>query len=105
MRALLLAGLKLPCDAGRLQCRSSTERGERGERRGGIASGPAVAAGLLFVGGETGAGLPPTFVEVCRVRHGPLSYAADFSVLVEKSSLKKTLVPFAVTKTPHFDFA
>ena len=36
-RALLLAGLELPCDAGRLQSRSSTKRGER---RGGIASGP-----------------------------------------------------------------
>jgi len=35
-------------------------------------TGPAVAAGLLLVGGEPGAGLPPTFVEVCRVRPGPL---------------------------------
>jgi len=68
-RALLSAGLELPCDAARLLFRSSTKRGER---RGGIASGPAVAAGLLLVGGEPGSGLPPTFVEVCRVRHGPL---------------------------------
>jgi len=30
------------------------------------------------------------------------AYAADFGALVEKSSLKKTLVHFAVTKTPHF---
>ena len=70
-RALLLAGLELPCDAARLQSKSSTKRGER---RGGIASGPAVDAGLLLllVGVEPGAGLPPTLVEVCRVRHGPL---------------------------------
>ena len=68
-RALLLAGLELPCDAARLQPRSSTRRGER---RGGIASGPAVAAGLLLVGDAPGAALPPTFVEVCLVRHGPL---------------------------------
>ena len=61
-RALLLAGLELPCDAGRLQCRSSTKRGER---RGGIASGPAVDAGLLLVGGEPGAGLPRP-AHVCR---------------------------------------
>ena len=59
-RALLLAGLELPCDAGRLQCRSSTKRGEH---RGGIASGPAVDAGLLLVGGESAAGLPP---QACR---------------------------------------
>ena len=63
-RALLLAGLELPCDAARLQCSSSTKRGER---RGGIASGPAVDAGLLLIGGEPGVGLPPKFVEVCRV--------------------------------------
>ena len=68
-RALLLAGLELPCDAARLQPGSLTKRGER---RGGIASGPAVAAGLLLVGDAPGAALPPTFVEVCRVRHGPL---------------------------------
>jgi len=68
-RALLLAGLELPCDAARLQPRSSTKRGER---RGGITSGPVVAAGLLLVGDAPGAALPPTFVEVCRVRHGPL---------------------------------
>ena len=48
-RALLLAGLELPCDAAPLQCRSSTKRGER---RGGIAFGPADAAGLLLVEGE-----------------------------------------------------
>ena len=63
-RALLLAGLELPCDAARLLFRSSTKRGER---RGGIASGPAVDTGLFLVGGEPAAGLPPTFVEVCRV--------------------------------------
>ena len=63
-RALLLAGLELPCDAARLQPRASTKRGER---RGGIASGPAVDTGLFLVGGEPAAGLPPTFVEVCRV--------------------------------------
>jgi len=68
-RALLLAGLELPCDAGRLQCRSSTKRGER---RGGIASGPEAGAGLLLVGGESAAGLPPALVDVCRARHGPL---------------------------------
>ena len=69
-RALLLARLELPCDTARLQSRSSIKRGQR---RGGIASGPAVAVGLLLVGGEPGdAGLPPTFVEVCSVRHGPL---------------------------------
>ena len=68
-RALLLAGLELPCDAARLQPRSSTKRGER---RGGIASGPAVATGLFLVGDTPRAALPPTFVEVCRVRHGPL---------------------------------
>ena len=63
--------LELPCDAARfwLQFRSSIKRGER---RGGIAFSPPVAAGLLLVGGEPGTGLPPTFVEVCRVRHGPL---------------------------------
>ena len=44
----------------------------RGERRGGITSGPVVAAGLLLVGDAPGAALPPTFVEVCRVRHRPL---------------------------------
>jgi len=68
-RALLLARLELPCDAGRWQCRSSTKRGER---RGGIASGPEVDAGLLLVGGESAAGLPPALVDVCRARHGPL---------------------------------
>jgi len=68
-RALLLAGLELPCDAGRLQSRSSTKRGER---RGGIASGPEAGAGLLLVGGESAAGLPPALVDVCRARHGPL---------------------------------
>ena len=68
-RALLLAGLELPCDAGRLQSRSSTKRGER---RGGIASGPEVDAGLFLVGGESAAGLPPALVDVCRARHGPL---------------------------------
>ena len=41
-----MAGLELPCDVARLLFRSSTKRGER---RGGIASGPAVAAGLLLV--------------------------------------------------------
>ena len=70
LRALILmAGLELPGDAPRLQLRSSIKRGER---RRGIASSPAVAAGLLIVGGEPGAGLPPTFVEVCRIRPGPL---------------------------------
>ena len=68
-RALLLARLELPWDARRLQCRSSTKRGER---RGGIASGPAVDAGLLLVGGESAAGLPIALVDVCRARHGPL---------------------------------
>ena len=68
-RALLLAGLELPCDAGRLLGKSSTKRGER---RGGIASGPEVDAGLLLVGGESAAGLPPALVDVCRARHGPL---------------------------------
>ena len=71
-RALLLAGLELPCDAGRLQSRSSTKRGER---RGGIASGPEVDAGLLLVGGESAAGLPPALVDVCRARHGPLFWS------------------------------
>ena len=35
---------------------------------------------------------------------GPFSgaYAADFVLLAEKSSLEKTLVHFAVTKTPHY---
>ena len=70
--ALLLAGLELPCDAGRLQCRSSTKRGER---RGGIASGPEVDASLLLVGGESAAGLPPALVDVCRARHGPLFWS------------------------------
>ena len=62
-RALLLAGLELPCDARRLQCRSSTKCGER---RGGIASGPAVDAGLLLVvvGGESAAGLPPALASI-----------------------------------------
>ena len=41
----VLAGLELPCDAGRLQCRSSTKRSER---RGGIASGPEVDASFLL---------------------------------------------------------
>ena len=38
------------------------------------------------------------------IRYGPFSgaYAAGFVSLAEKSSLKKTLVHFAVTKTPHF---
>ena len=68
-RALLLAGLELPCDAARLPPRSTTTPGAR---RGGIASGHALAASLLLVGDAPGAELPPTFVEVCRVRHGPL---------------------------------
>jgi len=68
-RALLLAGLELPCDAGRLQSRSSTKRGER---RGGIASGPEAGASPFLVGGESAAGLPPALVDVCRARHGPL---------------------------------
>jgi len=68
-RALLLAGLELPCDAGRLQCRSSTNRGER---RGGIASGPEAGASPFLVGGESAAGLPLALVDVCRARHGPL---------------------------------
>ena len=100
-RALLLAGLELPCDAGRLQSRSSTKRGER---RGGIATGPAVAAGLLLVGGGSAAGLPPALVDACRARHGVMgpfsgAYAAGFVSLAEKSSLltrKKTLVHFGV---------
>ena len=88
-RALLLAGLELPGDAARLLFRSSTKRGER---RGGIASGPAVAAGLLLVGGEPGAGLPPTFVDRFAASDMGLSswaYAADSGVLVlvETSSL------------------
>ena len=58
-RALLLAGLEKPCYAGRLQSRSSTKRGKR---RGGIASGPEVGAGLFLVGGESAAGLPPALV-------------------------------------------
>ena len=62
-RALLSAGLELPCDAARFQPRSSTKRGER---RGGIASGPAVDAGLLLVvvGGESAAGLPPALASI-----------------------------------------
>ena len=71
-RALLLAGLELPCDAGRLQCRSSTKRGER---RGGIASGPEAGASPFLVGGESAAGLPPALVDVCRARHGPLYWS------------------------------
>ena len=59
---ILLAGLELPCDAARLQPRPSTKRGER---HGGIASGPTVATGLLLVGGEPGAGLPRP-AHVCR---------------------------------------
>ena len=35
--------------------------------------GAAVAIGLLLVGGEPGAGLPPTFVEGSGFRPGPLS--------------------------------
>ena len=88
-RALLLAGLELPCDAGRLQCRSSTKRGKR---RGGSASGPEVDAGLLFVGGESAAGPPPALVDVCRARHGPLFgsiYHGLLLVIAEKSSLEK----------------
>ena len=61
-RALLLAGLELPCDAARLQPESSTKRGER---RGGMASGPAVDAGLLL-GGEPGAGLRVARSTLCR---------------------------------------
>ena len=92
-RALLLAGLELPCDAGRLQCRSSTKRGER---RGGIASGPEVDAGLLLVGGESAAGLPPALVAVCWPDMGPFSgaYAAGFVSSAEKSSLEKYPGPF-----------
>ena len=71
-RALLLAGLELPCDAGRLQCRSSNKRGER---RGGIASGPEAGASPFLVGGESAAGLPPALVDVCRARHGPLFWS------------------------------
>ena len=60
-----------PCDANtRLHLRSANQRGEH---RGGIGSGPVVAAGLVLVGGEPGAGLPPTFVEGSRVRHGLLT--------------------------------
>ena len=61
-RALLLAGLELPCDAARLQPESSTKRGER---RGGMASGPAVDAGLLL-GVEPGAGLRVARSTLCR---------------------------------------
>ena len=71
-RALLLARLELSCDAGRLQRRSSTKRGER---RGGIASGPEGGAGLFLVGGDFAAGLPPALVDVCRARHGPLFWS------------------------------
>ena len=56
----VLAGLELSCDVARLQFRSFIKRGER---RGGIASGPAVDAGFLLVGGESAAGLPP---QACR---------------------------------------
>ena len=79
-RALLLAGLELPCDAGRLQSRSSTKRGER---RGGIASGPAVAAGRLLVGGEPGAELPRRLSRFAASDLGLSSwaYAADFGVV------------------------
>ena len=74
------SNIELPCDAARLQFRTSIKRGEP---RGGIASGPAVDAGLVVVGGEPAAGLPPTFFEVCRVRPGPLllGNAADFGVI------------------------
>jgi len=76
----------------------------RGERRGGIASGPAVAAGLLFVGGESAAGLPPALVDVCRASHGLLfgSNAAGFVSLAEKSSLEKNLGPFCCHKNTSF---
>jgi len=88
----LLAGLELPCDAGRLQCRSSTKRGER---RGGIASGPEVDAGLRLVGGESAAGLPPARVDVCRARHGPqVSKKTPFlghGASKQKSVFKKAL--------------
>ena len=63
-RALLLAGLELPCDAGRLQSRSSTKRGER---RGGIASGPEAGAGLFLVGGESAAGRVGKYSRFSRV--------------------------------------
>ena len=77
---ILLAGLELPCDAARLQPRSSTKRGER---RGGIASGPAVAAGRLLVGGEPGAELPRRLSRFAASDLGLSSwaYAADFGVV------------------------
>ena len=134
-RALLLAGLELPCDAARLLFRSSTKRGER---RGGIASGPAVATDLLLVGDAPGAALPPS-AHLCRGLPRPTwasppgheprtSVRMGYKItirywsepkrqkktrkktqrkmgMLKKGSLKKTLVHFAVTKIPHFHFA
>ena len=92
-RALLLAGLELPCDAARLQPESSTKRGER---RGGIASGPAVDAGLLLVG-VRGCAQCRVLAHVCRglprpTWASPPGHMPRTSVcysVVEKSSLKK----------------
>ena len=76
----VLAGLELSCDVARLQFRSFIKRGER---RGGIASGPAVAAGRLLVGGEPGAELPRRLSRFAASDLGLSSwaYAADFGVV------------------------
>ena len=65
-RALLLAGIELPCDAARLQPRSSTKRGtgripDKKEARGDRGTGSDASAALAALGG--GPGLQPAIVQ------------------------------------------
>ena len=100
-RALLLAGLELPCDAGRLQCRSSTKRGER---RGGIASGPEAGGAPFLSGVSPLPGSRPRLSMYAAPDMGPFSgaCAAGFVSLAEKSSLEKNLGPFCCHKNTSF---
>jgi len=100
-RALLLAGLELPCDAGRLQCRSSTKRGKR---RGGIASGPRSTRASFLSGVSPLPGSRPRLSMYAAPDMGPFSgaYAAGLVLLAEKSSLVKNLGPFCCHKNTSF---
>jgi len=71
---LLLAGLELPCDAARytIAAQSSTKRGERAAEASLPVPRSPRAAFLSGMRPVPRARPAPTFVEVCRVRHGPL---------------------------------
>ena len=71
-RALLLAGLELPCDAARLQFAGPPSSSASAAEASLPISPSPWASFLVLVGGEPVARLPPTFVEVCRVRDVPL---------------------------------